>query len=63
MNPQEFNTHYQITLERLFWIADEMKSIKLDTDSRMLVILLSENATRLKTIFDALNGMADDLTP
>jgi hypothetical protein len=62
MTPLEIENHHQITLDRLVWIVDQVKAMKFDADSQSLVIQLSENATRLHTIADALNGMADDLS-
>ena len=61
MTPQELKNHHQITLDRLLWIVDQVKAMDFDADSQTLVIQLSENAIRLKTIADVLNGMSDDL--
>lgn len=62
MTPKELKTHHQITLDRLLWIVDQVKAMDFDADPQTLVIQLGENATRLKTIADVLNGMVDDLT-
>ena len=62
MTPNELKTYHQITLDRLLWIVDQVKAIDFDADPQTLVIQLSENAIRLKTIADALNGMFYDLT-
>lgn len=62
MTPNELKTHHQITLDRLLWIVDQVKAMDFDADPQTLVIQLCENAIRLKTIADVLNGMSDDLT-
>lgn len=62
MTPKELKTHHQITLDRLLWIVDQVKAMDFDADLHTLVIQFSENATRLRTIADALDGLADDLT-